>query len=123
MAFTATNIIPLQRTVQTTAVAVLRGTRLTMNTSGLCAASAIGVRGDYIAVQDIAASSYGLAAPTAAGGSIAVIASENTTLGAAAYSAASGLTSVTATNAVLMGKWKTATAANTLGIIELESVA
>src|SRR6478736_2704312 len=111
MATVATTIVPLQKTVTVTAVDVARGTRLTLNSSGVCAASAIGVRGDYIALQDISASGTGLAAPIAAGGSIAVIAGEaSCDRGDAAYSMASGLTGVTTTSAVLMGKWLQTTA-------------
>ena len=120
---TATTIIPIQKTVTATNVAISRGTRVTLNSSGLVAASAIGVRGDYITLQDIAASGTGFAAVIAAGGSVPVIASETTAVGDAAYSAASGLTSKTSTNAVLMGKWLQVGAANKLAVIELASVA
>lgn len=123
MATVATTRIPLQATVTATAVAISRGARLTLQTNGLVSVSAIGVRGEYIALQDIAASGSGVAAVTAAGGSVPVLASENVTLGQAAYSAASGATSATSTNAVLMGKWKQATTNGTLGVVELASVA
>lgn len=124
MATPATANIPLQKTVTATAVAVSRGTRLTMNANGLVSASAIGVRGEYIALQDIAASGSGVVAVTAAGGSVPVLAGETSCdAGDAAYSMASGLTGITSTNAVLMGKWLTTTANGTLGIIELASVA
>ena len=123
MATVATTNISIQKTVTATNVAIARGTRVTLNSSGLVAASAIGVRGDYIALQDIAASGTGVAAPIGAGGSLPVIASETTAVGDAAYSAASGLTSKTSTNAVLMGKWLQIGAANALAVIELESVA
>jgi hypothetical protein len=123
MATLATTIIPLQKTVTATNVALGRGIRVTLNSSGLVAASAIGVRGDYITLQAIPASGTGLAAPIGAGGSIPVVASETTAVGDAAYSAASGQTSKTSTNAVLMGKWLQVGAANALAIIELESVA
>jgi len=124
MATVATQIIPLQKTVTVTAVAVVRGTRLTLNSSGVCAASAIGVRGEYIALQDIPASGTGLAAVTAAGGSVPMLAGEaSCDRGDAAYSMAAGLTGVTTTNAVLMGKWAQATASGALGVVELASVA
>lgn len=123
MATVATQIIPIQKTVLVTAVDVARGTRLTFNGTAY-AASAIGVRGDVIAVQDIPASGRGLAAPIAAGGSIPVIAGEaSCDAGDAAYSMAAGLTGVTTTNAVLMGKWLQTTASGALGVIELASVA
>lgn len=124
MATVATTIIPLQKPVTVTAVDVARGTRLTLNSSGLCAASAIGVRGDYIALVDIPASTIGLAAPINAGGSLPVIAGEaSCDRGDAAYSMAAGLTGVTTTNAVLMGKWLQTTASGTLGVIELGPIA
>ncbi len=124
MANVATNIIPLQKTITLTAAAVARGLRVTLNSSGLCAISAIGVRGDYITLEDIPASGTGLAAPINAGGSITVLAGEaSCDRGDAAYSMASGLTGVTTTNAVLMGKWLQTTASGALGVIELASVA
>lgn len=123
MAFPATTLIPLQTTVLVTAVDVARGTRLTFNGTA-CAASALGVRGDYIALQDIPASTRGLAAKVGAGGSLPVIAGEaSCDAGDAAYSMAAGLTGVTATNAVLMGKWLQTTANGKLGVIELDPVA
>ncbi len=121
MATCATQIVPIQQTVTTTAAAVGRGIRVSLNASGLVAASAIGVRGDFITVQAIAASSTGLAAPIQPGGSIPVVASETTAVGDLAYSAASGQTSKTSTNAVLIGVWKQIGAANALAVIQLEN--
>lgn len=124
MATVATTIIPLQKTVTATAVAIARGTRVTLDSNGLVAASALGVRGDYITLQDIPLSGTGLAAPINAGGSLPVIAGEaSCDSGDAAYSMAAGLTGVTTTNAVLMGKWLQTTASGALGVIELGSVA
>lgn len=124
MATVATTITPLQKTVTVTAVDVARGTRLTLNSSGVCAASALGVRGDYIALVDIPASGTGLAAVINAGGSLPVVAGEaSCDRGDAAYSMAAGLTGVTTTNAVLMGKWLQTTASGALGVIELAPIA
>lgn len=123
MSNSATQIIPLQRTIKAGAVDLPRGVRVTLGSDGLCLVSAIGVRGDYITLQAIPASTYGAAAPIGAGGSIPVVASETTAVGDAAYSAASGQVSKTSTNAVLMGKWRSIGAANALATIELESVA
>lgn len=123
MAIPATNNIPVQRSILVTAVDVARGTRLTFNGTAY-AASALGVRGDMIALQDIPASTRGLAAPISGGGSVAVLAGEaSCDAGDAAYSMAAGLTGVTTTNAVLMGKWLQTTANGALGVIELEPVA
>ncbi len=123
MATLATTNIPLQVTVTATSTAIGRGIRVTLNSSGLVAASAIGVQGDYITLQAIPASGVGLAAPIGAGGSIAVLASEAVAVGDAAYSAASGQTSKTSTSAVLLGKWIQAAASGALGIVQLKSVA
>lgn len=123
MATVATTNIPSQRTILVTAVDVARGTRLTFNGTAY-ATSALGVRGDMIALVDIPASTRGLAAPISAGGSLPVIAGEaSCDAGDAAYSMAAGLTGVTTTNAVLMGKWLQTTASGALGVIELEPIA
>ena len=124
MATVATTLIPIQKTVTATAVAISRGTRVTLQANGLVSASAIGVRGDYIVLHDIAASGTGVACVIPAGGSVPVLAGEaSCDRGDAAYSMASGLTGVTSTNAVLMGKWLQTTANGALGVIELASVA
>jgi len=120
---TATINVPIQKTVTATAAAIGRGIRVTLNSSGLVAASAIGVQGDYITLQAIPASGTGLAVPIAAGGSVPVQASETTAVGDAAYSAASGQVSKTSTNAVLIGKWLQVGAANALAVVELSAVA
>ncbi len=112
------------RTVTPTNVAVGRGIRVTIAAStGLVSASAIGVRGDFVSLTSAAASEPFAAASLQGGGKVPAYASEITTVGAAAYSAASGQFSVTATNAILVGKWTTATAANTLGEVELSNPA
>ena len=124
MATTATTQVAIQKTVTATAVAIARGTRVTLQANGLVSASALGVRGDYITLQDFAASGAGVAVPIGAGGSVPVLAGEaSCDRGDAAYSMASGLTGITTTNAVLMGKWLQATTNGTLGVIELASVA
>lgn len=113
------------RTIKATAVAQARGIRVTLDSSGTTAASAIGVRGDYITLQAIAASDFGLAASTSGGGKIPVVASEATAVGDAAYSAADGKVSKTSGGgAVLMGKWTLAASGDgILGEIELQTVA
>lgn len=121
MANASTAIVATQVTVTASSVAISRGTRLTLGSDGTCAVSAIGVRGDYVALIDIAANGVGVAAP-ASSGSVPVVASENCTRGDIAYSAASGQVSKTSTNAIVMGRWKDTTVSGTLGRIELESV-
>lgn len=111
--------------VQLTAVAVARGTRLTLAaTGGLVAASAIGVRGDYVADQAGAASEFIAAASLQEGAILAVIASEAVVNGDTAYSAASGKVSKTSGGgAVLLGKWVQDTAQDALGRILVQTVA
>jgi hypothetical protein len=124
MATVATTQVSIQKTVTATAAAIARGTRVTLQANGLVSASAIGVRGDYITLQDIAASGTGVAVPIGAGGSVPVLAGEaSCDRGDAAYSMASGLAGVTSTNAVLLGKWLQTTANGALGVIEISSVA
>jgi hypothetical protein len=125
MATVATTIIPLQKTVTATAAAIARGTRVTLNSSGLVAASAIGVRGDYIMLESVAASGTGLAAVINAGGSLPVLAGEaSCDRGDAAYTMASGLSGITnAGGAIYLGKWLQTTANGALGVIELAPVA
>ena len=120
---TATTNVSIQRTVTATNVAIGRGIRVTLASTGLVAASAVGVQGDYITLQAIPASGVGLVAPIAAGGSLPVQASEATAVGDAAYSAANGQVSKTSTNAVLIGKWLQIGAANALAVVELSTVA
>jgi len=114
----------MQRSALVTAVAVARGTRLTFNGTAY-AASAIGVRGDAIALEDIPASGRGLVAPIQSGGSVPVLAGEaSCDAGDAAYSMAAGLTGVsTGGGAVLLGKWLQTTANGALGVIELQNPA
>jgi hypothetical protein len=123
MAELATNIGIVPMTVKATNVAITRGKRVTLDSSGTVAVSAIGVRGDYVTVNDIAASDYGNASPMQAGQKVSAYASEAVAVGDAAYSAASGQFSKTSTNAVLVGKWAQAAAANTLGVVLIETVA
>jgi hypothetical protein len=123
MGTAATTNIPLQKTVTATNVAIGRGIRVTLNSSGLVAASGAAESGDYITLQAIPASGTGLVAPISSGGSVPVQASETTAVGDLAYSAASGQVSKTSTNAVLIGKWLQVGAANALAVVELKTVA
>lgn len=91
--------------VKPTAVAVTRGLRYTYDTSGTVAASAIGVRGDFIASADAAASEWFSAFGMEPGGIVPLVASEAVTLGAPVYSAAVGKASITSGGgAILLGK-------------------
>jgi hypothetical protein len=124
MAELATNIGVVPQTILASTSAISRGYRVTLASDGTVSASAIGVRGDYIAVNDIAASSYGIGHACGTGAKISAVASEAVAVGDAAYSAASGKFSKTSTNAVLMGKWvQAASGDGVLGVVQLETVA
>jgi len=58
-ALVGANLLP----VNLTAVAVARGIRVTLDSSGTCAASAISVRGDYVTAAPGAASATVAAVP------------------------------------------------------------
>lgn len=108
MAIQATYIAPLV-TATTTAVDVALAIRVTLNSDGLVAASDIGVRGDYMTIQSIPASTAGEVASLQAGIYVPATASEACAVGDVAYSAASGKVSKsTGGGAVLLGKWTVA---------------
>lgn len=110
-------------TVIPTAVAVARGVRVTQNASGLVAASAIGVRGDYISDVAAAASEPFAAASTSEGAIVAALVNEAVDNGDVAYSAASGLFSKTSGGgAVVMGRYVQAAASGTLARLLLQTV-
>jgi hypothetical protein len=112
------------RTQIATAADQARGIRVTLNSSGLTAASAIGVRGDYVTLTAITASTAGAVASMSGGGKVPALASEAVAVGDAAYSAANGKFSKTSTNAVLVGKWTMAASGDgVLGEVELQTVA
>lgn len=95
--------------VNLSAVAVARGIRVTLASTGLCAASAISERGDYVTVAAGAASATVAAVPLQLGCIVPMTASEAITLGDPIYSAATGLVSKTSGGgAVLLGKANTA---------------
>ncbi len=108
MAELAANVGVTEFSVNNDTVAVSRGTRVTLASTGLVAASLIGVRGDYVATIDIAASATGPAVPMQAGVIVTGVASEAVAVGDAIYSAASGQFSKTSASAVLVGKANTA---------------
>lgn len=111
-------------TIKATAVAQARGIRVTLNSSGETAKSAIGVRGDYVTMQAIGASEVGLATFTSGGGVVPALASEAVAVGDLAYSAADGKFSKTASGAVLMGRWTQAASGDgVLGQVLLNSAA
>jgi len=123
MADLATHIGIVPMTVLASTSAISRGYRVTLASDSTVSVSAIGVRGDFVVTNDIAASSYGAACPMQAGAKVDAFASEAVSVGDAAYSAASGAFSKTSTNAILVGKWVQAASANTLGTVLIETVA
>jgi hypothetical protein len=119
---THTGVIPVSITL--TAASASRGIRVTRNSSGLCAATAIGTRGDYVILRDGVASETIPAVPSGTPAKVPALASEAAAVGDLAYSAASGKFSVTSTNAVLMGRWTQAASGDgVLGEVELFTVA
>lgn len=124
MAELATNIGVVPQTILASTSAINRGLRTTLASDGTVSVSAIGVRGDYITVNDVAASSYGTGHACGTGAKISALASEAVAIGDLAYSAASGKFSKTSTNAVLMGRWvQAASGDGVLGVVQLETVA
>lgn len=95
--------------VTLTAVAVARGIRLTQDSSNLNAASAIGVRGDWVASCAGAASERIAAFSLQEAGIIFAVASEAIASDDLCYSAANGKVSKTSGGgAVILGKANTA---------------
>lgn len=119
---TYTGVTPISKTL--TAVAAARGVRLTLASTGLCAVSALGERGDYGLLRDGVASEVVPVVPLGTPAKIPALASEACAVGDAAYSAAAGKFSKTSTNAVLMGKWVLAASGDgVLGEVQLYTVA
>ena len=120
MAEMATNIGNIPRTIQAN-VAIARGLRCILNTSGTFDLAGATVRGDMVAAEDIAAAKAG-AGYGLQNGKVPAVAATTVAVNDLAYSAANGQFTNVSTNAVYMGKWALAAAANTLGEVELESV-
>lgn len=96
-------------TVIPTAVAIVRGARVTLDSSGTVAVSAIGVRGDYAVAVAAAASQPVSAFSLQTGSIIPMVASEAIAIGDDVFSAAIGKVSTTSGGgAVLLGKANTA---------------
>lgn len=113
------------RTIIAGDVAIARGLRTVINTSGFHDLAGIGVRGDFIAMTDIEATKPGPAVVPQAGNKIPMVASEQTAVGDPAYSAALGKTSkTTGGGAVYLGKWTQAASGDgVLGEVELQNPA
>lgn len=99
-----------------TAVAIARGIRVTLDSSGTVAASAIGVRGDFVTANACAASEPVACFSLQTGSIVPMTASEAIAIGDDVLSAATGLVSTTTGGgAVLLGK--AVTAASGTGIL------
>jgi hypothetical protein len=110
------------RIINAAGVAIARGLRATLNSSGTYDLAGIGVKGDMIALADIEANKPGPAASLNGGGKVPAVASEAVAVGDAAYSAASGQCSKTSAGAVALGKWtQPASGAGVLSEIETTS--
>lgn len=124
MADMATYIGVTPVTAKLSAVAVARGVRLTLASTGLCAVSASTERGEYVTLREGAASEVIPVAVSGTPAKVPALASEAVAIGDAAYSAANGKFSKTATSAVLMGKWTMAASGDgVLGEVQLYDVA
>ena len=90
------------------AVAIARGVRVALASTGLVAAAASTVRGDYVASQAVAASTPAAYFQPQAGGIVPMLADGAIAVGDTIYSAASGKVGLTSTGAVIIGKANTA---------------
>lgn len=100
-------------TVKNSTVAIVRGARLTFDSTGVVIAAASTVRGDFVAATAIAASTstldqYGAAFSLQAGSIVPALASEAIVVGDAIYTDTSGKWSKTSASHVLCGKAVTA---------------
>lgn len=100
-------------TFKNSTVALVRGARLTFDSTGACVAAASTVRGDYVAATAVAASTatvdvFGAGFSLQQGSIVPAVAAEAVTVGAAVYSDVSGKWGATSASHVLMGKAVTA---------------
>jgi hypothetical protein len=124
MAIQATSRGGSLATITATNVALVRGVRVILDSSGTVSVAAATVRGEYVTSQAIAADATGAGFPTSEAASVPALASEAVAVGDAAYAAASGKFSKTSTNAAYMGVWTLAASGDgVLGAVELKSVA
>lgn len=111
-------VTPVSKTL--TAASCARGLRVALNSSGLVAAAAIGVRGDYVTLRDGVASEVVPVVALGTPAKVPVVASEAVAVGDIAYSAASGKASKTSGGgAVVVGIWTMAAAQDALGEVQL----
>lgn len=123
MADLATYIGVTPRSINLTNAAIVRGVRVTRNSSGLCAVADATIRGEYVTAQSGAALETIQAFSMADGGKVPALANEACAVGDAAYAGASGKFSKTSTNAAVLGRWTLAASADgVIGEVELLSV-
>lgn len=112
------------RTIIVGASTVAKGFRVTKDSTGVCAVADATIRGEFVTLATGLTGEAICAVDTASGGKCIAYAGEaSVDAGDLAYAFAGGKFGVTSTNAALMGKWTTTTAVNTLGEVELFSVA
>lgn len=122
MAELATYIGTAPLTIQNDSVALVVGTRLLLQSTGLVVVAGASIRGDYVSVGATPANGIGPAFPMQ-DGAVPALVSVAVAIGDPAYSAASGQFTNVSTNAVLVGKFKQAAASGTLSVVLLETVA
>jgi len=130
MAELATYLGVEPQTARLTAVAVARGVRLALDSSGTSAVTGANtIRGDYVSLQAGAASDVILVTnmqdglvPALAGPALT---NNTTAIGEIAYAVATTgtFTNSSASSAVAVGRWTTVTANSTLGSVQLFTVA
>lgn len=105
------------------AVDIVRGVRVALNSSGLVAVADITVRGDYVSATAVTASTAGAFVAMQQGAIVPALASEAAAIGDPAYGAASGKFSKTSGGgAVLCGVWCLAASGNgVLGEVQLSN--
>ncbi len=130
MAELATTIGIKPQTARLTAVAVARGVRLALDSSGTCAVTGANtIRGDYVTLQSGVASEV-IAVTNMQDGQVMALAgpalTNNTTaIGEVAYAVATTgtFTNSSASSAVAVGRWTSVTANDQLGSVQLFTVA
>ena len=130
MAELATYLGNEPQTKQLTAVAVVRGVRVQLDSAGKVAVTGANtIRGDFVTMQAGAASEYIAVTPMQDGLVMALagpaLTNDTTAIGETAYAVATTgtFTNSSASSAVAVGRWTTVTANSTLGSVQLFTVA
>lgn len=130
MAELATELGIQPQTRKLTAVAVVRGVRLQLDSNDLVAVTGANtIRGDFVALQAGAASEFIAVAPMQDGLVPALagpaLTNDTTAVGETAYAVATTgtFTNSSASSAVAVGRWRTVTANSKLGSVQLFTVA